>query len=115
MKKIIIITIFLICIFIHGYAQKTYVNKDSTIAYTIDNDTLWVDTIGVEGDGYIISERSTTVINDTISGYIYGEFKTPFNDVRDITISFDIDKRTYTGIFRIDGEPVFVRRVYNYK
>lgn len=114
MKKIISI-LLLLCISIYSFAQKTYVNEDSTIAYTIDNDTLWVDSIGIEGDGYIISDRSTTIINDTISGYIYGEFVTPFNDVQDINISFDIDKRTYTGIFRVNGESIYVRRIKNYK
>ena len=114
-KRLFIILIILISSVTMSHAQKTYVNADSTMAYTVDNDTLWVDEIGNEGDGYIISERSTTVINDTISGYVYGECSTPFNDTTDITISFDIDKRTYTGIFRINGENVFVKRVYNYK
>lgn len=114
-KRLFIILIIFISNVTFSYGQTTYVTNDSTIAYTIDNDTLWIDEIGNEGTGYIIKESTNTVVDNNAIGYIYAEQITPFNDIIDITITFNIDLKTHIGIFRIDGENVCVKQVYNYK
>lgn len=112
-KRLFIILIIFISNVTMLYGQTTYVTNDSTIAYTIDNDTLWIDEIGNEGTGYIIKESTNTVVYNNAIGYIYAEQITPFNDVIDITITFNIDLKTHIGVFRIDGENVCVKQVYN--
>ena len=107
-KRLFIILIIFISNVTMLYGQTTYVTNDSTIAYTIDNDTLWIDEIGNEGTGYIIKESTNTVVYNNAIGYIYAEQITPFNDVIDITITFNIDLKTHIGVFRIDGENVCV-------
>lgn len=114
-KRLFIILIIFISNVTFSYGQTTYVTNDSTIAYTIDTDTLWIDEIGNEGTGYIIKESTNTVVYNNAIGYIYAEQITPFNDIIDITITFNIDLKTHIGIFRIDGENVCVKQVYNYK
>lgn len=114
-KRLFIILIIFISNVTMLYGQTTYVTNDSTIAYTIDNDTLWIDEIGNEGTGYIIKESTNTVVDNNAIGYIYAEQITPFNDILDITITFNIDLKTHTGVFRIDGENVCIKQIYNYK
>lgn len=93
-----------------GYAQ-TFVTQDSTIAYTFDNDTVWVDEIGNEGDGFIIKDKQIITQNDkVVCGTIYAVKPSIFeNDIDDITISFYLYDKD--AVFRINGENVYVKRV----
>lgn len=111
LKRASLIIVFCL-LSISGFSNinsDTYINKQYNLSYSIDNDTLWVDEIGIEGDGYEIIEYSYKIIENKKIGYLTGKRTDPFDDTNYINISFTIEKNG-NGIFRIDGENIIVER-----
>lgn len=110
LKRASLIIVFCSLSILNGFSNinsDTYISEQYNLSYSIENDTLWVDEIGIEGDGYEIIEYSYKIIENKKIGYLTGKRVDPFGDIDYINISFTIEKNG-KDIFRIDGKNIIV-------